>query len=353
MDQRSAQPTPWGRIAGIVVGVAALLALVVTAFAWPVANSGPRQVPLAVVGPAPVVEQLSGQLAGVAGEGAFEVTALEDRAAAQQAVLDREIYGAVVVGPEGGEVLTASGASPAIAQTLAQLAATVPEQVGGPLPVTDLAPLPEDDPRGAGLGTAVLPLVIGGLASGAAAGLGVRGRGRQVAAVGALALAGGLVLTGVVQLWLGGLPGSFWANAAVLALGVLAVGAPALGAVRLLGPPGIGLIALPMVLLGSPLSGAQSAPEMLPSGWGALGQLMPPGAAATAVRSVAWFDGAALAGPLTVLGIWALAGLALLCLPTRASRATRGSQVSSPAPWASPASPASPARPASPVRSGR
>lgn len=319
MDQPQAQPTPWRRIAGIVVGVAALLGLVVTAFAWPVVNGGPRQVPIAVVAPAPVVDELSGQLAAVAGEEAFEVTSLEDRAAAQRAILDREVYGAVVVGADGGEVLTASGASPAIAQTLAQLAAAAPEQVGGPLPVTDLAPLPEDDPRGAGLGAAVLPLVIGGIASGAAAGVAVRGRGRQLAAVTTLALAGGLVLTALVQLWLGGLPGSFWANSAVLALGILGIAAPALGSVRLLGTPGIGLVALPMVLLGSPLSGAQSAPEMLPSGWGTLGQLMPPGAAASAVRSVAWFDGASVTAPLIVLALWAAAGLALLWLPTRAA----------------------------------
>jgi hypothetical protein len=55
-----------------------------------------------------------------------------------------------------------------------------------------------------------------------------------------------------------------------------------------------------------------SAPEMLPTGWGTLGQLLPPGAAGTALRSVSFFDGAGAARPLAVLGCWLLAGL-LLC----------------------------------------
>ncbi|NLG19942.1 MAG: hypothetical protein GX555_00730 [Actinomycetales bacterium] len=321
--ETSKTPTKIGegpRLLGIVVGVAALLALVVTAFSWPVLNSAPREVPVAVAAPAPAVEALSAQLSAVAGAGAFEVTPVDDRAAAEQAIRDREVYGAIVLGPDGGEVLTASGASPAIAQSLAQLAANAPEQVGGPFAVTDLAPLPDADPRGAGLGSAVLPLVIAGLVSGAVSGLAVRGRGRQLATLAALAVVGGLVVTGVVQVWLGAIPGSAWVNAGVLALGIAAIGAVALGLVRAIGVPGVGLTALVMVLLGSPLSGAQSAPEMLPAGWGTLGQLLPPGATGTALRSVAWFDGAGSGSAFLVLGCWLLVGL-LLLLPARTSRA--------------------------------
>ena len=65
---------------------------------------------------------------------------------------------------------------------------------------------------------------------------------------------------------------------------------------------------------GNPLSGMTSAPEMLPSGWGALGQLLPPGAAGTALRSVSFFDGAGAGRPLVVLTCWLVAGLALCAL---------------------------------------
>jgi hypothetical protein len=296
----------------LAVGVAALLLLVVTAFAWPAVNSGPHDVPLAVVAPPPVAEQLGGQLAQGVGEDAFEIRLAADRDAAEQAILDRDVYGAIVLGPGGGAMLTASAASPAVAQMLEQVAANVPAEAGGPLTVTDLRPLPEDDPRGVGLGSTVLPVTIAGLLAGAASALGVRGRARQVTSVLTLAVVGGLVLAAVSHLWLGAVEGSFWAAAGVLALGVLAIGATALGVVRLLGRAGLGVTALVMILLGGPLSGVQTAPEMVPAGWGTLGQLLPPGATGTALRAVSWFDGVGSGTAFLVLAGWVFVGLLLL-----------------------------------------
>ncbi|GGK71614.1 hypothetical protein [Ornithinimicrobium pekingense] len=303
---------------GVPLGVATLLALLVAAFAWPAVSTAPRGVALAVVAPPAVVQQVEAQLASGAGADAFDVRVLADRAEAEQAVRDREVYGALVLGPQGGEALFASAASPAVAQVLTQLADGIPPQAGGPLPVTDVVPLPADDPRGVGLAAGLLPLVIGGLALGAATALRVRGgavvRGGVLLAGAAL---GGLVVVGLLQGWLGALEGSFWANAAAAALLVLAVGAVVAGLVRLLGGGGLALGALVMVVLGNPLSGVTSAPEMLPGGWGALGQWLPPGAGATALRSVAFFDGAGAGMALLVLAGWALVGLALVGVPLR------------------------------------
>lgn len=315
--------TPWSRIAGIALGVAALLLVIGAAFSWPAVNGGPHQVPIGIVAPPAVADQVGGQLAQGAGEDAFDVTPLTDRAAAEAAIVDREVYGAIVLGPEGGEMLTASAASPAVAQALTQLAGSVPAQAGGPLTVTELAPLSPDDPRGAGFATAVLPLVIAGIIAGAVSALVVKGGlGRSLATLVSLSLVAGLVLAAVSQLWLGSLEGSYWVNAGVLGLGAAAVGAVVLGLVRLIGVAGVPVTALIMVLLGSPLSGAATGPEMLPGGWGALGQLLPPGATATALRSVAWFDGAGSESAFLVLGCWVAAGL-LLCLVPARSRTPR------------------------------
>ena len=79
------------------------------------------------------------------------------------------------------------------------------------------------------------------------------------------------------------------------------------------------LAALAVFLLGNPLSGLTSAPEMLPQPWGALGQSLPPGAGGTLLRSVAFFDGAGAAVSGWVLGAWAGVGLALAAA-TEASR---------------------------------
>ncbi len=98
-----------------------------------------------------------------------------------------------------------------------------------------------------------------------------------------------------------------------------------LGLESLLGRPGIGVAALLVVLLGNPLSGLASAPEMLPTPWGAIGQLLPPGGTGTLLRNVAFFDGAAIATPILVLLGWLALGVALLAIAgLRARRAPAG-----------------------------
>ncbi|WP_281966102.1 hypothetical protein [Serinicoccus marinus] len=102
-----------------------------------------------------------------------------------------------------------------------------------------------------------------------------------------------------------------------IALGIGAIGASLVGLHRVLGLPGIGLGAAVIMLLGNPLSGVSGAPEMLPAGWGALGQLLPPGAAGSLLRSTAFLDGAGAWGPALVLGTWLVVGVALALVPRR------------------------------------
>lgn len=95
----------------------------------------------------------------------------------------------------------------------------------------------------------------------------------------------------------------------MLGLTVPAIGATVAGLAALIGPAGVGLGALLMVLLGNPFSGVTSAPELLPRPVGAIGQLLPPGAGGSLLRSVAFFDGSAAGGAGLTLGLWAAAGL--------------------------------------------
>ena len=95
-----------GRLTAVIVaGVVILQALMLLAFAWPATNTGPREVPVAVAGPPAAVEQVEATLGSAPGPdedvAAFEVTAVADEAAATAAIEDREVYGAVVVTPEG------------------------------------------------------------------------------------------------------------------------------------------------------------------------------------------------------------------------------------------------------------
>jgi hypothetical protein len=313
-----------------VVAVIALLTTVLTvlliAFAWPAARSEPRDLPIGIAAPPGVVTQISGALEQNA-PGGFEVHTYADRAAAESAIKNREVYGAIVAGPQGTELLTASAAGPAVAQILTQLGTRTAAQQGETPKVTDVVPLPADDPRGAGLAAGALPLVLGGIIAAVALTQLVGSGVRRVAGALGLAVTSALALTAILQYWLGSLDGNYWANSAVVALSVAATSVTLLGLGWLLGVAGLGLGAAVMMLLGNPLSGLASAPEMLPSGWGDLGQLLPPGAAGTALRSVSFFDGAGSARSLLVLTAWLLGGL-LLCGLAAVTRRGRDNGVS-------------------------
>ncbi|RLV65154.1 integral membrane protein [Streptomyces sp. CBMAI 2042] len=300
------------------VAVVLLIPLVVTlalwAFAWPAARIAPRDLPVGVAGAAPAADQLGRQFEQR--EGAFEVHRFDDEAAAREAIEDRVVYGAVVAGPEGPHVLTATAAGPVVAQLLREaVTAAAPE--GARVQVTDVVAAPPGDPRGSALGASVLPLALAGMGAGAAVTLlGLRGIRAALTLAGSAALVG-LAATGVAHSWLGVITGDWWTEAGVLALTVLAIGAAVAGLSALLGPRGLGLGALLMILLGNSFSGVTSAPQLLPEPVGTLGQWLPPGAGGSLLRSVAFFDGSAAGGPVLALALWSALGLAAVLVAGR------------------------------------
>ncbi len=313
-----------------VAAVAVLLTVVLTAFAWPAVRSAPHDLPLAVAGPPPAVEQVSTALEQ-ASPGAFDVRPVDDEAAARSAIEDREVSGAVVVGADGPRLLVASAASATVANSLRQVAAGLGAATGTPVPVEDVVPAPETDPRGAGLAAAALPLALGGIVTGALTSRLVRGRLRQVATALAAAVAGGMVTATVLGTWLGSVEGSWWTTSAVVAFGIAATALVLLGLHALLGTAGLALGSAATVLLGNPLSGLAGAPELLPGAWGTVGQWLPPGATGTLLRATAWFDGAGAGPALLTLAVWCSAGLALLAVAALRS-GRRAPVASTPAP---------------------
>jgi hypothetical protein len=289
------------------IGAALLQALMLIAFAWPAANIAPRDLPLAVTGPQAAM--VTGKLAEHS-PGAFEITTPADEAAARAAIEDREVYGAIVTGDGPPRVLVASGASPAVAQQLAQIG----QQLSGApaARVEDVVAADSDDPRGTAFGAMVLPLVMSGIAAGVLLSLLIPGIGGKVIGLATFGVTGGLLGMAIIQGWMSVVPGSYPVLAAVAGLVSFAVAGAVVGLAAVLGRPGIGIAALTMLLIGNPFSAATSAPELLPQPWGAVGQLLPPGAAASLLRSVAFFDGAAATGPLVVLLVWSALALALL-----------------------------------------
>ena len=310
------------RVVGVVLGVTAPLGLLLLAFALPATHSEPRDVPLGVVGPDAAVAQVEQRAAG------FAVTTYADEQAAREAVLDREVYGALVLGPDGVTTLTASAASATVAQVVTQVGSGIATATGAEVVVEDVRAFPDDDPRGAGLAAGALPLALGGFIGAMAISSVVRRPGVQAAALAAFAVTAGLTLTAILQFVLGTLDGSFWLASLGGVLGVAAPAATVLGLRTLLGTPGVVLAAVTIMLVGNPLSGLTSAPEMLPTPWGALGQLLPPGATGTLLRNLAFFDGAATLAPALVLTGWLVLGAALFAAGVARRRTTLHAGVS-------------------------
>ncbi|MDX3452837.1 ABC transporter permease [Streptomyces sp. ME02-8801-2C] len=307
----------------VVVLAPVLVALALWAFAWPASRTAPRDLPLGVAGPATAVTQVERQLS--AHEGAFEIHRYADEAAAREAIENRTVYGAVVVTAQGPELLTASAASPVVAQLLQQAVAQQAAASGGSgaqVRTVDVVPAAANDPRGGAFSASVLPLALAGVAAGAVVTLlGVRGLRATGTLVAAAALVG-VVAAAVAHSWLGVLTGDWWAEAASLALTTLAASSVIAGLAALFGTAGIALGGLTVILLGNPFSGASSAPQLLPEPVGTIGQWLPPGAGASLLRSVSFFDGAAALGPALTLTWWATLGLGAVLLGSALKRRT-------------------------------
>lgn len=319
--------TPIGRVIGLAVALAAIVAVVVLAFSWPAVTADAKNLPIAIAGP---VEAVTAAEAAVDEQapGAIAFEEVDDRGAAVEAIEAREVYGAVVLGQEP-EVLTSSASSLVVAQLLttvaAQLeagvnaqAAEAAEAAGAPtapphidVVVTDVVPLADTDPRGTGLTAALFPLVLGGMLGGIAISIAVIGAMRRVFAVLLYSALGGLALTGILQLWFGSLQLDYWVNSAAIALALAAIAAPITGFVALIGRAGIAVGPVVMLLFANPISAAAMPREFIPEPWGDVGQWFPPGAAATLMRELSYFPAADTLFPWLVLAAWAVGGLLL------------------------------------------
>jgi hypothetical protein len=298
----------------LAIGVV-LVALFSFFFVFPGHDPKPNHVPLGLVGPG-----AEGTASALERDGRFEPRRYPDAAAAREAILDREVYGAVVTGAQP-RLLVATAASPQVASILQEAAARVPG--GTAPPVEDVRGLDQDDPRGTTVNLLAIPLSVTSiLGSMLMFNMAPAMRAPQrIALLAAFALLGGLIAMLIVRVAIGALPGSFLGLTLVASLAIAAMAFASAGIMSAIGPPGTMLSFLVFLMLANPASGAASAPELLPDPWRGLGQLLPAGAGATGLRNVAYFDGAALAKPLAVLLVFTAGGALLLV--TTAARTSR------------------------------
>ncbi|WP_280470555.1 hypothetical protein, partial [Nocardia brasiliensis] len=208
-----ALPTRWPTVARVVALLTAITGVLLVAFAWPSVRSSVHDVPIAVAGPASAVAQFRTALEQRL-PGGFEITEAADTAAAENLIRDRRVYGAIDLTAGSPQVVLASAASTAVAQTLHTMATGLAHagSPGSPVAVRDLAALPAQDPRGAGLTAGALPLVMGGLLAAVLLIRLVHGTGRRIAGALAFAVTGALTVAAILQFWFGSLTGAYLAN---------------------------------------------------------------------------------------------------------------------------------------------
>lgn len=301
------------KIVAVVIGLSAVIGLMLLAFALPSVNSGAHELKLGISGPAAATAQITSSLEANK-PGAFVTEEFADADAVRDAIGRRDVVGGIVVDGAGPHMLIASAGGTPIAQTLTGVAGALSEASGTTVSVEDVVPLTVDDPTGAGLTALALPLVFGGMMPAVVlVQLFPRSIGKRVTGAVGVAVLAGFALTAILQFGTHSLSGNYLLTLLALATGISAISLPLLGLESLFGIKGFALGAVTMMFVANPLSGMATTGAWLPAGWGSFGQLLPPGSAGAAVRSLAFFDGHGAGTPILVLACWIAVGVAL-CL---------------------------------------
>ena len=301
----------------LVLSLAAGLCLV-TSFVSAFHSPTPHNVPVAVVGSRSAVTGLEQALAAHM-PGALEVHQYTSETAAEEAILDRTVSGAFLPGKQSATLLVAGVSGDAINSVLTGAFQAATGAQGVRLTVQDIRPLPAHDSRGLSgffliLATLISSFLFAVLLFFLAPESPLPAR---IATMVIFAAVNGLLIALVADTMLGALTGHFWSLAGLAALFSLTITAATGGLQRLFGPPGSGLAALLLLVLGVPATGGPVGAVFLPDFFRGLASALPAGAVAPALRNVIYFDGHAISGPILMLIAWALAGLALIVLVDR------------------------------------
>ncbi|MBP3044499.1 hypothetical protein KKR91_12980 [Arthrobacter jiangjiafuii] len=309
--------------AGLTLGLSVVLLALLMLFISPSLFSGPRDLGVGVVGTPDQVGTASRYLEDRS-PGAFAVRSYDSDAELEQGIRDREIVGGFDLSGPKVEVYVASAGSTAISGTVSTSGAALAGSMRAEAEIVDVVPLPAADPTGVGIGGLAFPLVFGGIVPAVAFRSMLPGRrGWIFAGLLGFSVVGGFVVAGVLKYVFGSFDGAVLPVAASVALGISALALPLAGLHECFGGKGFTIAAMTMMFVGNPFAGIATSAQWLPSGVAVIGQLLPPGAAGTLVRSVAYFGGGGGAGAALTLAVWALLGILLWVIGPRLKPGTQ------------------------------
>lgn len=279
----------------------------------------PHQIPVTVVAPPQVAQQVVDSLNKAAGQPVSAETST-DANAARDAVLSGERSAAYVVNLSGTQdtLLVASGGGTAVATAVQELATKAAEQQHRTVTIDDVVPLQPGDARGLSGFYLVVGWAVGGYLFAAMLGVAKGSRPstfpRTLWRLGATvpyALASGLGGAVIAEPVLHALGGNFWPVAGVGVMVSLAAATVTIAFQALFGVIGIGLTVIIFVILGNPSAGGAYQSALLPPFWRAIGSYLPTGAGTEAIRRIVYFDGHGVTHPVVVLAVWVVGGLML------------------------------------------
>lgn len=291
----------------VAIGIAFLF---VWLFAAALHNPKPHDLQIGVVGPAMVLSQLETRLENNA-PGAFLLTALGSADEAREAIKNREIVGALVVGTGQPLIMVASAAGQPAAAAISGAFTAVAEALGKATVVEDVCPLPASDTRGLVpfflvMGISISAFIFLVLLRFLNGGLGWR---NTVATLPIYAVLAGLFAALAVGIVLG-FDSGYWLLAGICALLALAVASGAAAFASLFGrAAGLALAGIVLILLSNASSGSVLGAAFLPQPFRWLSPVLPGGAGIEAVRSALYFDGAGLGWFAGALALWVAVSL--------------------------------------------
>ncbi|MFI9273336.1 ABC transporter permease [Kitasatospora sp. NPDC052896] len=297
-------------VVSLIVG--ALAGLFVGAYSWAMAHPVPHRIPVAVTGGAAGGERFVNALEHALGT-SLVLHRYPDYGSARAAVDAQRDFAILQQNASGTQVDVASAAGASVARVLGQSAPRVGGELGIPVEVRDVKPLPDTDPQGlavfyVSLGSNILGLV-------GAIQLGVHAKSlepaERIAFTALYALLGGLSICAMIGGVLGVLRLPFVQSWAICALTMFTSGAIYTAFQTFFGRWALLPAWLLLVVLGNPSSGGAVAWPLLPPVLGFLGRFLPPGASVNAQRNAIYFHHNQHLEPYVVLAAWCLAATLL------------------------------------------